>query len=145
MGVIISKTESYFEYNNGASTPEKPRQVLSLAEKVIAQLVKQEIPKNISHLVVATTCPDMLSPSLGQMLNEKFNTMFSSSHTIDIVQGCAGGITAMILASQLSELNKSSVIVIQADAAKKAASKSSHIRTIFGNGSFACLLKSRNR
>ncbi len=140
MGVSIRKTEAYFEFNHGQTIPESPRQVLSLAERAVSALIVQGIHENISHLIVATTCPDMLSPSLGQMLNEKFHSTFSNCHTIDIVQGCAGGVTAMILASQLSELNKSSVMVVQADAAQKATSKSTAIHKIFGNGAFACLI-----
>jgi 3-oxoacyl-[acyl-carrier-protein] synthase III len=46
----------------------------------------------------------------------------------------------MILGSQLAALGKSSVLVVQADAAKKATSKSKEINKIFGNGSFACLI-----
>jgi hypothetical protein len=38
---------------------------------------------------------------------------------IDIVQGCTGGVSALILASQLCEWNKSNVLVVAADAAKK--------------------------
>lgn len=140
MGVVISKTEAYFEFNNGDEMPEKPRQVLSLAEKSVNSLLLQGLPGNISHLIVATTCPDMLSPSLGQMLNEKFHSQFRNTHTIDVIQGCAGGVTALILASQLAQLNQSSVVVVQADAAKKATSKSKTINKIFGNGSFACLI-----
>lgn len=143
MGVIISKTEAYFEFN-GLQIPEKQREVLSLAERVVASVLQQDVPQYISHLIIATSCPDMLSPSLGQMLTEKFHSTFSNSHTIDIVQGCAGGVTAMILASQLSELNKSTVVVVQADAAKKATSSSKPIHKIFGNGSFACVIRYDN-
>jgi 3-oxoacyl-[acyl-carrier-protein] synthase III len=138
MGVHISKSESYFEFNNGENIPEKPRQVLSLAERSLTALISDGGASDVSHLIVATTCPDMLSPSLGQMINERFSPVFSASHTIDVVQGCAGGVTALILGSQMSELNKSSVVVVQADAAQKATSRSKDIHKIFGNGSFAC-------
>jgi 3-oxoacyl-[acyl-carrier-protein] synthase III len=46
----------------------------------------------------------------------------------------------MIMASQLAELNKSSVMVVNADAAKRATSRSSRFNKIFGNGSFACVI-----
>lgn len=140
MGVIISKSESYFEYNGGNDVPERPRQVFSLAQKTVQALLSRGVPEKISHLVVATTCPDMLSPSLGQMLHEQFHSELFDTYTIDLVQGCAGGVTAMILASQLAELNHSTVMVVQADAAKKATSKSKPIHRIFGNGSYACLI-----
>lgn len=142
MGVIISKSESYFEFNNGDDMPERPRQVLSLAQKTVHALLARGATEKISHLIVATTCPDMLSPSLGQMLHEQFHFELFNTHTIDLVQGCAGGVTALILASQLAELNHSTVMVVQADAAKKATSKSKSIHRIFGNGSFACLISS---
>ena len=144
MGVFISKTEAYFEFNHGEMTLEKPRQVLSLAERTVKSLLSDDMTKNFSHLIVSTTCPDMLSPSLGQMLNEKFHSAFSNSHTIDVVQGCAGGVTAMILASQLAELSGSNVMIVQADAAKKATSQTKSIHKIFGNGSFACIMSHGN-
>lgn len=144
MGVFISKTEAYFEFNHGEKILEKPRQVLSLAERTVKSLLSEDTAKNISHLVVSTTCPDMLSPSLGQMLNEKFHSIFSNCHTIDVVQGCAGGVTAMVLGSQLAELNRSNVMVVQADAAKKATSQTKYIHKIFGNGSFACMMSHGN-
>jgi 3-oxoacyl-[acyl-carrier-protein] synthase III len=126
---------------NFQALKEQPRQVFDLALKSINSFVNSGLPPDLSHLVVATSCPDMLAPSLGQMINEKYHELFSDCHSIDIVQGCAGGLTALILGSQLAELNKSSVLVIQADAAKKAASSSKDIHKIFGNGSFACIMK----
>jgi len=132
MGVVIEQMESFCEYKTASACHEYPRQVLSLAEKSIIPLLSNRNAQKISHLIVATTCPDMLAPSLSQMLIEKF---------FDLVQGCAGGVSAMILGSQLAQLSQSSVMVVQADAAKKATSKSKSIHQIFGNGSFACLLR----
>ena len=140
MGISIVGMNGYFEFANGHRLAEKPKQVLSLASKSIQAFIDHGMPDNLSHLVIATSCPDMIAPSLGQMLNEKFHSAFSRCHTIDIVQGCAGGVTAMILGSQLCQMHQSSVMVIQADAAKKATSKSKQINSIFGNGSFACLM-----
>lgn len=140
MGIVIEKSEAYFEFN-GTEAREVPRQVLSLATKTVSAILARERPANLSHLIVATSCPDMLSPSLGQMLIEKFHAYFGTTHAIDIVQGCAGGVTAMILGSQLAELNQSSVMVVLADAAKKATSKTQPLHKIFGNGSFACIIR----
>ncbi len=141
MGVSMRAMHSYFEFENGKELLEEPRQVLSLAEKSLKPFFDlKELPEHLSHLIITTTCPDMLAPSLGQMISEKFHSSFSNCHTIDIVQGCAGGVTAMILGSQLAELNKSSVLIVQADAARKATSRSKKINKIFGNGSFACLI-----
>jgi 3-oxoacyl-[acyl-carrier-protein] synthase III len=139
MGVIISRINAYFEYQNGGDLPEHKRQVFSLAEKSLKPVIASGLPDHLSHLIAATTCPDSLAPSLGQLVIEKFNHSLRSCHSIDIVQGCAGGVTAMILGSQLAELNKSSVLVVSADAAKKATSKARSINKIFGNGSFAGL------
>ncbi len=131
---------AYFEYLNGNDLPEYPKQVFSLAERSLRPLIESGLPAYVSHLIAATTCPDSLAPSLGQLIVEKFNHSLKNCHSIDIVQGCAGGVTAMILGSQLAEINKSSVLVVHADAAKKATSKTKSINKIFGNGSFASLI-----
>jgi 3-oxoacyl-[acyl-carrier-protein] synthase III len=59
---------------------------------------------------------------------------------MDIVQGCGGGVSSMILASQLAELNKSHTLVIAADAAQKATSVSSDVFHVFKNGAFGCTI-----
>jgi len=141
MGARISRTEAYYDSRIGEPTPEVPKQVLWLAERSLTPLLSSGPSAHASHLIVSTTCPDMLSPSLGQMINERFNAEFSRSHTIDLVQGCAGGVSAMILGSQLAKMHRSSVIVVQSDAARKATSKTAAIHSIFGNGSFACLIE----
>ena len=144
MGVLIGKMNAYFEYLNSNEMPEQTKQVFSLAERSLRPLISSGLPHHVSHLIAATTCPDSLAPSLGQLIIERFNHSLENCHSIDIVQGCAGGVTAMILGSQLAELNKSSVLVVQADAAKKATSKTKRIHKIFGNGSFACLISYNN-
>jgi 3-oxoacyl-[acyl-carrier-protein] synthase III len=143
MGASIDKMSAFFECRNGNELPEQPGQVFSLAEKALKPVIESGLPDRISHLIAATTCPDTLAPSLGQLVIEKFNHSLRNCHSIDIVQGCAGGVTAMILASQLAEVNQSSVLVVQADAARKATSKTKRISKIFGNGSFASLISFR--
>jgi 3-oxoacyl-[acyl-carrier-protein] synthase III len=140
MGAVIERMNSYFSY--GEELEDKPGQVFDLASRCLDGLIKQREFGPLSHLVVATTCPDKLAPSLGQMLVEKYHTLFGNCHVIDIVQGCAGGITALILGSQLASLSESCIIVIQADAAGKATSREKRIHKIFGNGAFACVIKS---
>ena len=140
MGTIFRNIFAYSEYSNTTELPEQPRQVLHLAEKPIRSLIESGLPDNLSHLIVATTCPDRIAPSLGQTIIEKFSDLLSDCHTIDIVQGCAGGVTALILGSELAELNKSTVMVVCADAARKSTSRSSRLNKTFGNGSFACLI-----
>jgi 3-oxoacyl-[acyl-carrier-protein] synthase III len=140
MGTVFRNIFAYSEYSTTNDLPEQPRQVLHLAAKSIRPLIEAGLPDNISHLVVATTCPDSIAPSLGQTIVEKFSNRLSDCHTIDIVQGCAGGVTALILASELAELNKSTVMVVSADAARKSTSRSSRLNKNFGNGSFACLV-----
>ena len=144
MGAIISQMNAYFEYLDGSAMPEQPGQVFSLAEKSLKPVIVSGLPENLSHLIATTTCPDTLAPSLAQMVIEKFNHSLRNVHSIDIVQGCAGGVTAMILASQLAELNRSSVLVVEADAASKSTSKTKGINKIFGNGSFASLISYRD-
>jgi len=144
MGTIFTGMDGYSEFSDKDDLHERPGQVLHLAERSLKPLVDAGLPANISHLIVATTCPDSLAPSLGQTIVERFSHAFSNCHAIDIVQGCAGGVTALILGSQLAELNKSSVMVVGADAARKSTSRSSPINRIFGNGSFACLISWEN-
>ena len=110
--------------------------VANLSEYSLRRVVDKEI--NYSHLVVVTSCPDSIAPSLGQSLNQRFHPVLSNIHTIDLVQGCAGGVTALILASQLAEFNKSNVLVVTADAARKATSSASPVFKVFNNGVFAC-------
>jgi 3-oxoacyl-[acyl-carrier-protein] synthase III len=93
-------------------------------------------------MVVATTCPDSIAPSVGQELCNQFSPYLANTHTIDIVQGCAGGVTALLLGNKLAQNNEKAVLVVMADAAKKACHKESKNYDIFGNGSFACLLRS---
>lgn len=140
MGVVFAKLNAYSEFSETADMNESPRQVLSLSEKSLQILLESSLPAKVTHMVVATTCPDSMAPSLGQTIMEKFNSQLVGCHAIDIVQGCAGGVTALILGSQLAEFNKSSVLVVGADAARKSTSRSSNINKIFGNGSFACLI-----
>jgi len=141
MGVIIEEMHAYYEFLDGGELPEQRGQVFSLAEKSLKPVMDAGHPQYLSHLIAATTCPDSLAPSLGQLIIEKFNGSLRNCHSIDIVQGCAGGVSSLILASQLAELKKSSVLVVQADAAKKATSKTRGINKIFGNGSYAALIR----
>jgi len=140
MGTFFHNMDAYSEYSNKNDLPEQSRQVLHLAEKPVRSLIESGLPENLSHLIVATTCPDSIAPSLGQSIIEKFSDSLSGCHAIDIVQGCAGGVTALILGSELSEANKSTVMVVLADAARKSTSRSSRLNKTFGNGSFACLI-----
>ena len=141
MGIVIEHMFSYYEYGKDYYFKTYPKQVLDLASRSIDNVLNQNGTEKISHLVVATTCPDSMAPSLGQEINQKYNPVFSKAHALDIVQGCAGGVSALLLASQLVELNKSTALVVMADAARKATSISSKNHNIFGNGSFACLVR----
>lgn len=141
MGIRITDIKGYYEGPSKHEIFDSTEQVLRLAKKVITPLVENGMPNNISHILVATTCPDQLSPSLGQTIKEEFIDYFSNCLSLDIVQGCAGGVTSMIIGSQLCESHKSTVLIVSADAAQKATSKKSAIHKIFGNGSFSCLIR----
>jgi len=143
MGVEFLSMKSYYEYGKDSGHTDHPKQVLDLACKVLEPIIKGN-QINASHLVVATTCPDRLAPSLGQELNSYFYPVFKDSHVIDIVQGCAGGITALLLGNKLAENNHQSVVVVIADAARKACDKNDKDYNVFGNGAFACVLASGN-
>ncbi|MCX6246004.1 MAG: hypothetical protein NTU98_15025 [Bacteroidetes bacterium] len=140
MGAVFHRMSGYYEFSNGSELPEHPKQVYTLAEKAVRELIESGLPDNLTHLIAATTTPDSLAPSLAQMIIEKHGSSFSNCHSIDIVQGCSGGVSSLILASHLAELHKSSVMVVQADAAKKGTSRLSKFNKIFSNGSFACIV-----
>ncbi len=141
MGAQLTNIQGYYEYKERTSVSEVRNQVFLLAQKVMDPLIESGLPEDLSHILIATTCPDLLSPSLGQMIKEHYIKELSHCLSLDIVQGCAGGVSTMILASQLSESYHSSVLVVNADAARKATSKKSSLHRIFGNGSFACLIR----
>lgn len=144
MGVIIKKIEGYFEGPSFTDSIETKQQVFSLAQKSLDVLLKNLEVKECQQIIVSTSCPDQIAPSLGQLLMEKYNAELSEIPCMDIVQGCSGGVSALILASQLSEVYKKPILIVASDAAKKATSKSKKIHTIFGNGSFACLVDWEN-
>lgn len=137
MGVRIS---NMFSEHGLAATPSNS--VLALAQLAINHCCNKQI--QYSHMLAVTSCPDTIAPSLGQSINQVYNQHLGTTHTIDIVQGCAGGVTALILASQLSELNQSNVLVVTADAAQKATSPASDVYGVFKNGVFACCVSYSN-
>jgi 3-oxoacyl-[acyl-carrier-protein] synthase III len=136
MGIYITDMFSaYGDVGLHNSVADK-NSVFHLADEALKHVVNKEI--EYSHLLAATSCPDAIAPSLGQCINQQYNSPLSSSHTIDIIQGCTGGVSALILASQLSEYNKSNVLVVASDAAQKATSPTSEVYNVFNNGVFDC-------
>jgi 3-oxoacyl-[acyl-carrier-protein] synthase III len=136
MGIQITNLFSDFGQTALNNVSIKKNSVFHLANNALLHILDNE--KQYSHLLAVTSCPDSIAPSLGQCINQQYNGQLGTSHVIDIVQGCAGGISALILASQLCELNKSNVLVVAADAAQKATSASSEVYEVFKNGVFAC-------
>jgi 3-oxoacyl-[acyl-carrier-protein] synthase III len=144
MGTVFHNMAGFYEYSPGKEYTEHTRQVFSLAERSLEPLVRKGIPTDITHLIAATTTPDSIAPSLGQMIMEKYSDSLRNCHSIDIVQGCAGGVSSLILGCQLAEHNRSSVLVVHSDAAGKATSRTSKFHGIFSNGSFACIIRYDN-
>jgi 3-oxoacyl-[acyl-carrier-protein] synthase III len=136
MGIKI--TNMYSSCHRNGSAPDT---VLALASQSLAPLLANGAPNTISHVIVATTCPDTLAPTLGQALNQHFHPRLENAHVIDLVQGCAGGVSAMILASQLSEFSRTNSLVVLADAARQSVSTRNPLYRYFGNGSFACTVE----
>ena len=136
MGVHISHMNSVFNRANSYSET-----VTNLATSAAAPILLNGAPKHFSHVVVATTCPDTLAPTLGQSLNQFFYPRFAGSHVLDLVQGCAGGLSALVIATQLCELTKDNVMVVLADAARQSVSDDNNLRQYFGNGAFSCVLQ----
>lgn len=137
MGVRITGMHALFGHETDPII-RQARSVFNLANSYMQKVMYLET--TYSHLIASTSCPDSISPSLGQCINQHYHKTLSSAYSIDIVQGCTGGVSAMILASQLAELNKSNVLVIAADAAKKATSVSSEVYHVFKNGVFGCII-----
>jgi len=136
MGVYITHMNSTFNRLNGYTDT-----VINLATQALSPILSNGAPKQFGHVVVATTCPDTLAPTLGQAINQHFYPRFADCHVLDLVQGCAGGVAAMVLASQLSELTKNNVAVVLADAARQSVSDQNNLRRFFGNGAFACVIQ----
>ena len=136
MGIRISHMNSVFNRLNSYSDT-----VINLATAALSPILQNGAPKTFSHVVVATTCPDTLAPTLGQTLNQFYYPRFANCHVLDLVQGCAGGVSAMVLASQLAEITKSNVAVVLADAARQSVAENSKLRPYFGNGAFACTIE----
>ena len=136
MGVRISNMFSDYGESALNGNSQKENAVFHLAQHALNNIFAGD--SHYAYLLAATSCPDAIAPSLGQCINQYYNDKLGSSHTIDIVQGCAGGISALILASQLCELNKTNILVVAADAAQKAASHISDMINVFKNGVFTC-------
>lgn len=141
MGVKIGNMNALFGEAT-SSIIEQKECVFNLATQCLKRVVKNNT--TYKYLIGATSCPDTIAPSLGQRINQYYHDIFNSVNTIDIVQGCAGGVSAMILASQLAEVNKCNITVVTADAAKKATSASSQVYNVFKNGVFGCCISYAN-
>lgn len=140
MGVAITFIHGVQDEKEETGSNCLAKSVESLAIRVLEPLLPS-IKEKITHFIVATSCPDSIAPSLGQCLNERLNDHLEYATTYDIVQGCAGGVSALILGSQLAAMHHSSVVIVAADAAQKATSPTSDIFPIFSNGAFSCLVE----
>ena len=72
MGVRI--TSMFSDYGQAALTDValKKNSVFHLANQALKHIVDKEI--EYSHLVAATSCPDAIAPSLGQCINQQYNS-----------------------------------------------------------------------
>jgi 3-oxoacyl-[acyl-carrier-protein] synthase III len=136
MGIHITHMNSVFNRSDGYADT-----VVNLAVQALQPILHNGMPKPFNNMVVATTCPDTLAPTLGQTINRHFYPQFENCHVMDIVQGCAGGVSALIIASQLSEFTKSHAILVLADAARQSVSEKNILRPFLGNGAFACVVQ----
>lgn len=136
MGIQITGMFSTYGLSINDDSVAGKNTVFHLAKLALKHLLHKKI--NYSHLLTATSCPDSIAPSLGQCINQEYNSTLGNSETIDLVQGCTGGVSALILASQLCEYNKTNILVIASDAAQKATSPTSEVYKVFKNGVFGC-------
>ena len=144
MGVIFKNISSYTDFGKPHLQKESSNQVFQLAKKVLQPVLEKNPGLKFNYFIVTTSCPDALAPSIGQALTDRYNKELGDSHLIDMVQGCAGGVNGMILASKLVESGHSPILLLSVDAAKKATSSQRSIYNIFGNGSFACIIQKSN-
>jgi 3-oxoacyl-[acyl-carrier-protein] synthase III len=136
MGVSIKYMSSV--YNKSDSYENS---VTQLAFESLSAILNNGTSKNISALITATTCPDTLAPSLGHKIGEKFQALPVNCQIYDLVQGCAGGITALALGYNIARLNLTNVAVVLADSARQAVSKKNSLRTHLSNGAFSCIIQ----
>lgn len=136
MGIRITDMFSSHGNNGTRDDCNGTNTVFNLASEALKHVMDKQM--KYTNLLAATSCPDAIAPSLGQCINHQYHSFLSNADTIDIVQGCTGGVSALILASQLSEHNKSNTLVVTADAAQKATSPNSEMYKVFRNGVFAC-------
>jgi 3-oxoacyl-[acyl-carrier-protein] synthase III len=139
MGVRITSMNSVYNREDGYDGT-----VTDLAIRALKPMLHERAPTMLQLLVVATTCPDTLAPTLGQRIVQYFHPYFQHCQVIDLVQGCAGGLSALVLASQLTEASGKNAAVVLADAARQAVSSDNDARQFFSNGAFACLLESES-
>ncbi|PWT70653.1 MAG: hypothetical protein C5B59_19810 [Bacteroidetes bacterium] len=141
MGVSVNHIHAFYGKETDLFAGRN-QSVFNLANNCLQDIIEEK--KVYSHLLASTSCPDSISPSLAQCIIQHNHEKFHASHALDIVQGCTGGVSSMIMASQLAELNKSNILVIAADAAQKATSIFSEVYHVFKNGAFGCCISYTN-
>lgn len=92
------------------------------------------------RIIVATSAPDRLSPSLAQMLQARFPELLSKVPALDLVQGCAGSVSGLCLAAEWADAFKKPVLFLAVDAASRATSPWAELNAGFGDGAFACVV-----
>ncbi len=127
-------------FGPAAAPTTAPGEVVRLAAAVLGPTLAA-VPGPVAALISATTCPDRLAPSLGQELAARFPAALGQVQLLDLVQGCAGGVSALLLASQLAGVYGRPVAVVLADAARRATAPTSPVHGIFGDGACALLMQ----
>jgi len=118
--------------------------VTAIAKNLLDRLLEQEVQVNprleFTHFFVVTSCPETLSPSLGQTLQAAFPKVLSRVPTHDFVQGCAGSVTNLSLAAELAQLKSGRILFLAVEAASEAVSERSELYPGFSDGGFACVI-----
>lgn len=142
MGIVFSGRSGSYSVDDAVLAAEQ-FPVLEIASSALVGLFEKIESQKFGFLVTATSCPDRVAPSFGQEVASRFSERFSSSQVFELIQGCSGGTAALALGYQLAAFNKTSVVVLLADAARLAVSRNSYARDQFANAAFACVIEYR--
>lgn len=137
MGIFIDNIEVAYYSGEELLNVESP--VLSLSKEVINNVLSRNKEISFEWMITSTSAPDKLAPSLGHEIKKLVGSR--QGFCIDIIQGCAGGVNSLVLASELAAAKKCNVLVVCADAARQSVIASNPLRKNFCDGAFACIVK----
>lgn len=134
MGVRFIDIETYVRSDSSPPIVN----LVDLALKSCEPLIHRNRDKKFSHIICATSGPDKLAPSFSQELRRSLG--LREGQGLDLIQGCAGGCSALLLGSRLAASAKSSVLVVAADLPLRAINPNHQIYKSFADGAFSTII-----